>query len=223
MRGQLFLALVLIFSTTHAAADYDLTASLVVQNYTSLVITNFSMEPIYLPPSSPQVQFDADFYNAGNTVITYHTTVYIYNDSGDLVETVAFINSTIAGGERQSLNRVWTGTPASPGVYHAFVNATSPWSSSDTLNLTFTVGMVVSNASNISASGFGPLNATIGNGSAQHGDVYNGTYQVEIQSAGQPVVQFNFNFNSGVLNFAELNMSSGTIGDASYFSVSGIY
>ncbi|HLC68607.1 MAG TPA: hypothetical protein VJH24_02105 [Candidatus Bilamarchaeaceae archaeon] len=123
---------------TASSSNTELGSSATISTFTSVQATSFSISSSSFT-AGDSVNFITDLFNLGNTLLTMQTRVYIYDSSGTLVDTVTYSNTTLAGGESQTLTRSWDSTGRTAGSYTAYANGTSDGNFTNTLNLTFTI------------------------------------------------------------------------------------
>lgn len=86
---------------------------------TDIQILSLSMSPNAVSLGSP-TEFSLTLQSYSNTVTNFETRIYIFNTAGALADSIAFRNSTIAGGEKQTLTGHFNTAGKPPGPYNAY-------------------------------------------------------------------------------------------------------
>ncbi len=86
-----------------------------------------------------QMEFVAQARSFTNTVTPFSASIYIYGSKGRSVAVLHYANSTIAGGETQTLSRFYDTSGLPIGDYRAFVNATYEGNSTNTKSAQFSI------------------------------------------------------------------------------------
>ena len=113
-------ALLLLFSSASFAAEMLEPAPSLSE---SLQITAFSVSPQAVP-SGGAAAFSITVKSTGSGISAYSAIISVYDSSGKEVHSLPFLNSTIAGGEMQTLSKEWQTAESAPGNYTAIANIT---------------------------------------------------------------------------------------------------
>ncbi|MCX8195012.1 MAG: NEW3 domain-containing protein [Candidatus Micrarchaeota archaeon] len=116
-----FLLLAGIVFAPFGSNTIELGTAMEIDALASLQLTGFSVAPTS-PAAGENVNFYLTVYSVGNVVTTFSAVVDIYNSAGSLVESISFVNSTISGGEEQTLVKSWSTAGLPVGNYTAYVN-----------------------------------------------------------------------------------------------------
>jgi murein tripeptide amidase MpaA len=187
-----------------------------------------SLGPILLDTVAPS--YSAPYHPANNSNQTNTNLTFSWTANDDF-RTQISCNLTLDGAVNKSLlgsSGVQFDTRATSLISEGQHNwSVTCW---DDLNNTATsrtlyftmLSSVVGNASDIGTSSLPNVSALINGSDAVNGTYYNETLNITIESSGQPVVEFSYNFTDNFINFSTINLTNGTQGGASFIEISGV-